>query len=521
MRSGNYDHWWIVKIAGTDQSALKHVIAGTVQVTLNKAGEPSTAVFRTVGITPTEGQAVSIASGAADHLVFGGTIARVSQVSVLGYASNQWDVECIDYSYKVNEYLVFREYPAFNELNNSWTAEGIIADILATFSPSGNWTRKHVVLPPDYMTISFAGETVYEAIQRVVAKYGGECFFDPTGDLWAYQTHPWSPVQVDMPTTPKLPYGRLTYQRDLTQARTRALVKGARTTTAIDYDYSLAPSANKDVPLVDDEPFIPPAYVRETAPAVAGISRSVWIRNRRYDLAAIFLQSANTYITSADANPGDTVVTFTATTNFYTNYFTDGQQYLAITGTSGPTGLTVPASGIGAITTKIPSGTVMRGVPSVQMPINPLPAGLLPRGSEVALCVEVINTAAETAIAALLTDGTHPSNGRLQTVIDDDTLRYDAAVRAATAATANSGQVGVAGTIADFPSIICRAGQRIHVSIAARSIAVDAKITSVTMATREGAARGRPVARLDFSTRTEWRAFRVLSPPRDRPLSEG
>lgn len=510
-RSGDYDHFWIVKIAGTNRTATHQIQPGT-SVTLNKAGEPSTAKFRTVGFTPVEGQPVSIASGAADHLVFSGTILRLSQVPVPAAGKNMWDVECIDLSFKLNERRVFREYPAFYEPNIDWFPDTIIKDLVNTFSPTGLFTTQHVTgLGVTPMAIVFEGETVLEAIQKVVGQTGGESFIDPNGDIWAYLTHPWTPVQVDLGAKPRFNYGTLTYQRDVAQARTRALVKAARTTIVADYDTDSGATENT-VPLHDFVPFL-------TSQTFGGASYGTfdaWFRHQRYvNVACATGANSQVTTTTSAVSPGATTVAINDA-NFFifglsSNWLTDGQQYFYFHDiTAGVTLTGIPASGPGSITAAIPSGTTLRSVPQAKFTGSPPPAGLVPAGTEIALCVLLINAAAEASFAALLNDGTHPSVGRIETFIDDDKLLYAAALDVAFGAITNFGQVGVAGTFEDFPSIIARPGQRIYANISARGISVTAKITRVTMKTRGDAGIGRPVGTVDFSTRTELRAFSVL-----------
>ena len=221
--SGNVLVWiggvWTAPAPGASRRVLVQSL--TMADLLNE--RPNTCNFTVQGARPVEGSEVYIRLGSANNpsQLFAGNILRVTEVYAAQNPKNAknilWQVECIDWTWKLNQRLVTWKY-------TNLTAKAILIDLHTRFAPPGYSTFAPDGLPL-IDEISFTQVPFMEAVTQIAQRIGGysQCDYQKVIAIWLHETIHLNP----QPLTPAHPsLESFSYTRDLSQIVTRAIVEG-------------------------------------------------------------------------------------------------------------------------------------------------------------------------------------------------------------------------------------------------------------------------------------------------------
>ena len=188
----------------------------TIHDALNEVA--NTASLTVLGAPPHEGSPVVVTLGSFNNRsrLFAGHIVRTNQFYVGQQPVNrQWLVECADWTWRLDQELVTARY-------HNASATAIATDLVARFAPAG-YTPKVAAGLPVVDEISFTMAPLMDAISQLAKRIGGYARVSYWRDVELFLVDPGANPR---PLEPSARFRELTYQRDLTQIVTRALVGG-------------------------------------------------------------------------------------------------------------------------------------------------------------------------------------------------------------------------------------------------------------------------------------------------------
>lgn len=175
------------------------------------------------GTIPSAYQEIRIGLGsiAADDLIFYGNVDLVSQ-ALVAETNISYDVRCVDLSRKANRRRVYKVYA-------SQSTTAIAQDIVTSFT--SGFTSVNVQASLTSVAITFAGETVTEALDKLVAlasKTGTQHFWywDNSQDLHLFTSETVTEPDTLNSTNYKTVVGSFKYDKDPSEIRNRIRVKG-------------------------------------------------------------------------------------------------------------------------------------------------------------------------------------------------------------------------------------------------------------------------------------------------------
>jgi hypothetical protein len=224
-RSDYINRTAIISIGGiwTGASASRRVLIASlsIQDLLNET--PNTCAFTVQGDRPMEGAEVVIQLGnKTAPRIFGGHILRVTEVYAAQNPANVlWQVEGIDYTWRLNARLVNGRYTAM-------AGHDVAQDLFSRFAPSGFGLYFRNALS-DIDEISFTNVPFMEAMTQIAVRCGAQTYCD-YGRAIVFWYADWFAGDAKPPPTPLTPehssLESVTFTRDLSQVVTRAIVEG-------------------------------------------------------------------------------------------------------------------------------------------------------------------------------------------------------------------------------------------------------------------------------------------------------
>lgn len=203
-----------VNIGGVDRTLnIRH---GSLEVedVLNDA--PNQCTFTVVGLTPAEGQAISVTRGPSAALEFAGNILKVQQFYEQIPANVAFHVTAQDYTWKLNRRLVTKRWT-----NTSATtiAQEIISGFTTGFTSAG--VAASLAVLPEFECVL---ELPSLALSRLAAEIAGHWYVDYALDLHFFLTEATSaPDDISDALLATTTARALTHAGDLSQARTRVI----------------------------------------------------------------------------------------------------------------------------------------------------------------------------------------------------------------------------------------------------------------------------------------------------------
>lgn len=211
----------IVLINGTDRTG--YVDKGSVQIVDNAKDQQDTCTVEVTGMVtaPTVGQALVIASGANDNVIFSGTIVSAEQPSIARAAVDRWVLSAIDKTWLFTRRLVTGSYA-------SQAADVLVRTLISSFT-SGFTTLRVKAGAPTIEAMTFTGERMGDAMTRIANAAGWTWYLDQTGDVHFMDSET-TAVPADL-TTANRTYWNLNWRPTIEQIRTRVIVQGGGSQT--------------------------------------------------------------------------------------------------------------------------------------------------------------------------------------------------------------------------------------------------------------------------------------------------
>ena len=414
-RFGYYHPLLRVIVNGSNEAA--RVKLETLEILDRLHEEPNVCSFTLrEGTAPVVGQAIVVSLGnATDHSrLFAGHIVDVRQIQVMAAQEVTFQVMALDYTRFLDRRLVTTEY-------RSQTADAIARHLIQTYT-TGGFTTNHIQAGLTNVSVFvLTNVRLATALTRLANLIGGAWYVDEYQDVHFFLTEPTLPNPPDL-TVSNTKFWDLETTVDLSQVRTRILVEGQRTTVPI----LAVPAGATSFPVNDDLIFNP----AETPASGGGITytRSARIGTQPFFYTAISeinlipgVSYPGTNVTT-DAAIGATTLEIDALPPDAPAWALVGNQVIfALDFDTGPNRLIqIPASGYGSIQAAIESGTEVSWLPYL---VNIPDTGDMsirisqPEGTEVVMRLQVDNTTAQAALAAVEGgDGIHEhlvQDGRL------------------------------------------------------------------------------------------------------------
>jgi hypothetical protein len=196
-----------------------------VEDVLNDA--PNQCTFTVVGITPTEGQAISVTRGPSGALEFAGNILTVRQFYE-GIAANvAYHVTAQDFTWKLNRRLVTKRW---TNLSATTIAQEIVSGFTTGFT-AANVVGGLAVLPEFECVL----EAPALALSNLAAEIAGNWYPDYAQDVHLFLTEVTSPPEdISDALLPTTTARALTHEGDLAQVRTRVIGIGGGSSAEAD-----------------------------------------------------------------------------------------------------------------------------------------------------------------------------------------------------------------------------------------------------------------------------------------------
>lgn len=212
----------VITVAGVERQANVLPIQGSPWSTLTVSealnDEPDTATFRVKGFVPREGHAVTIVNGWTK--LFGGSVARRTQVNVGTKANVEYELFCVDWTRLLNRRLVNAKYTAGTVYDNLIS---LITDFTSGFTTNNVDMAALDAINLDEIT--FTDEPVASAISRLMKRAGGYWYVDADRDIHAFlEDSADPPAAITDLSTPEIE--SLVIQTDVMPVRTRIFVEG-------------------------------------------------------------------------------------------------------------------------------------------------------------------------------------------------------------------------------------------------------------------------------------------------------
>jgi len=227
-RSGYVGQIGLISIGGiwTGAAASRRVLVASLSIQDQLNETPNTCNFTVQGDRPMEGAeiVITIGSTANGARLFAGHILRVTEV----YAAQNpqprnvlWQVEGIDYTWRLNARLVYGRY-------TSMTGHAIAQDLFTRFAPAGFGIYFRNALA-SISEISFTDTPFMEALAQIATRCGAQvtCDYNRAIVFWLAELTTSDVQPPPLALTPSHPsLESLSYTRDLSQIVTRAVVEG-------------------------------------------------------------------------------------------------------------------------------------------------------------------------------------------------------------------------------------------------------------------------------------------------------
>lgn len=183
--------------------------------------QPNTCRFQTWKVVPVKGQDVVVTIGSINNMqrLFAGTVLTVEQVYESAPDNILFNVDCIDYTWRLGRKLVAKKYTAMS-------ADAIARDLMASYAPSGftvtNVQSNLLVLDE----ITFTNEALPTALARLAARAGCYWYLDYFKDLHFFTSEDGAGTQPLALTATHPSLTDVVKREDLSQVITRVLVEG-------------------------------------------------------------------------------------------------------------------------------------------------------------------------------------------------------------------------------------------------------------------------------------------------------
>lgn len=196
----------------------------TVQITEVLTKEVSKLQF-TIYKTPATASSIPVVGDQIDVYengthIFGGTATTV-EATIQGGILLAYQIDCVDWSYKLNSKLVTKGYVAMDPAD-------IIADIMTNFVPASlGFTTNHVQRGNfQVASIKFKYEQVTQVLEKLAKQIGWEWYVDPAKDIHFFlaENNP-APFNIDE-TTGMIEWPTLDVAIDLTNMKNSVYVVG-------------------------------------------------------------------------------------------------------------------------------------------------------------------------------------------------------------------------------------------------------------------------------------------------------
>lgn len=213
-----------ITISGTTRTTNVRYEACTIRTTAD--GTAPVFTFLVKGLTPALGADVKVLYTTPDDYLFAGTLLQAEPVTPISpiAANVQWACTAVGYQWLMDRYdLVTKQYP-------STGVNHIVADILASFT-NGGFRVGYVPSGLGNLNMDFTLETVSGATNRIARAKGA--FWELSHDkVLSMYTSALPYPEAALPTLGNSSQVReLSYRSDLTQVRTRAIIRGRGSST--------------------------------------------------------------------------------------------------------------------------------------------------------------------------------------------------------------------------------------------------------------------------------------------------
>ncbi len=183
-------------------------------------------IFDTSGVTiPGVGDQIDLYENNTHK--FGGTVTE-SKIAPSGGILLEYQINCIDWSFKINSRLVVKSYPAQDPAL-------VVKDIISTFAGAGFTTYNVQTAGFDVASIKFNYEQVTLAIEKLAKQIGWEWFIDADKDIHFFPPN----VMVDAPypiddTSGNLEWTTLNVDQSIVNMKNSIFVIGGNYTKTFD-----------------------------------------------------------------------------------------------------------------------------------------------------------------------------------------------------------------------------------------------------------------------------------------------
>lgn len=391
-RTGYFTPNAVITINGTDRTS--YILVESLRVTLNLHNEPNECFFQIKpgsGFTPTAGHHVIVGLGTATNRVFAGQILTVGLSRSRGHVPTREfiTVRCADWTKLLDRVLITKTYTD-DSIYTVTSVTAVVRDIISTYT--SDFTANRVEDDLETVTkIEFLSETVSGALTKLARLIKGYWYVDADRDVHFWFTadpHVGGPQELSE-TNHALEDFEVTH--DFSQIRTRVIAEGAKTKAMID-----VPAGETSIPIEVGWGF-----------PSSGTPNPPWTSYIRV-VTQVLLYGSVTHLTgppaalvTSTAVAGATSINIDSSTGFETDGWAHDAggnlfKYANVTATS-LTG--IPASGYGAITADIESGTPIYEQDHLELAAT-LDTAIY-RGDEIAYRVVYDDTTAQAAIAAI------------------------------------------------------------------------------------------------------------------------
>lgn len=356
-------------VNGVDVTHFVRKLESEISETQNQGAPQASIVVR--GLTPVEGQRITITDTVIGATLFDGQIVSVDLVKRRASTRAWYRLECDQWGKLFDRRLVY-------DVELPLNIDTIVTHLVG--SNTSGFTYTNVQSGLTATTFKASGDRMTQCLQRLASLVHAVFRILPTKDVY-FRTTTNLAAPVALSTTNKR-FKDLHYVRRISDLRTRVYARGASTSVLADVQAWM-----QSVPLQSIALFTGAALI-----ILDGLRYSV----------SNFQSGGIGSTLSSSANAGDTTLHLASTINFtYTGWALINGQYVYWNGkTNGSPGtlFNVPPTGTGALISTMPSGASIVTVPSaVVSPSN----AALPAGASAQLVVQSDDVPAQAALAAL------------------------------------------------------------------------------------------------------------------------